>query len=290
VDATAIDSRRLAGRARRPHTPAGSRREELDRASIRLRLDGRGARTLVFAPDGPNVLEHYDELTERLASRYAVLRFELPGFGFSYPRAGYGFTLEEQAGVAVETLERTGRAPYVLAFSCSNAYVALKVAADRPDLVERLVLIQAPSWTQEQRWARRIDPGGVMARPALGQLVNAAAPGRLARSWYGIALGEEGRRAHFQEPALAALRNGACFCLASLIQGSRRTARFAPVAQPTLALWGARDRTHRHSDGRSMLDHVPHAECLEFERSGHFPELEESERFAGALEQFLAAR
>jgi pimeloyl-ACP methyl ester carboxylesterase len=150
------------------------------------------------------------------------------------------------------------------------------------------VLIQAPSWEQEQRWVRHIDPSGVMARPALGQLVSAAVPGRLARTWYSAALPQGADRERFQRPALHALRGGACFCLGSLIQANSGRAAFGAVEQPALTLWGARDSTHRHSDGRSMLEHVPHAECLEFSEAGHFPELEEDERFARELQRFLA--
>lgn len=289
MDATRLDVRRLSRRARRPPTPVGYERLELDRASIRLRLEGRGGPAIAFMPDGPNVCEHYDGLVGLLAGRHAILRFEMPGFGFSFPKPGYAFTPEQQADVCAEVLERAGRAPYVLAFSCSNAYIALRVAASRPDLVAAVVAIQAPSWAQEQRWARRIDPGGVIGIPGAGQALNAILAGRLARTWYSIALPDRAKFESFAGPAAAALAGGACFCLASLIQANRpRHLEFGPVERPALALWGARDRTHRHSDGRSMLEHLPEAQCVEFEGAGHFPELEEAERFAELLEEFMA--
>jgi pimeloyl-ACP methyl ester carboxylesterase len=213
----------------------------------------------------------------------------MPGFGFSFPRRGYRFTLEEQAAVCTEVLERSGRGPYVLAFSCSNAYIALRVAAGRPDLVGALVLIQAPCWEQERRWARRIDPGGVIGLPGVGQLLNALLAGRLARAWYTAALPGRAELDRFLRPASAALADGACFCLASLIQANRHhELRFDQVTQPALAVWGASDRTHRHSEGRSILEHAPGARWVEFEQSGHFPELEQSDRFVEALEGFLA--
>lgn len=289
MDATWIDSRRLARRAHRPPTPAGYDRLELARGSIRFRVDGHAGPAVAFAPDGPNVAEHYDELVGRIGDRHRVLRFELPGFGYSFPRRGYRFTLADQAAVAAEVLERVGLAPYVLAFSCSNAYVALRVAALRPDLVSGLVLIQAPSWTDEQRWIERIDPSRVMRRAGVGQLVSAAAPARLARAWYGAALPEGERFDHFYGPAEDVLRHGGCFCLGSLIQAnSGPQPDFGAVEQPALAVWGGSDGTHRHSDGRSILEHVPAARWLHFESAGHFPELEESERFARELERFTS--
>jgi pimeloyl-ACP methyl ester carboxylesterase len=291
MDATWIDTRRLARRAQRAATPPGYERLELESASIRYRMAGRGGLPVVFVPDGPNVLEHYDELAPMVGARRTVLRFEMPGFGFSYPRPGYGFTVEEQAAVCAQVLERTLERPSVLAFSCSNAYIALRVAAERPDLVAGLVLIQAPCWADEQRWARRIDPGGVIGLPGAGQALNALLARRLARMWYAAALPHDARIGRFLDPASAALEHGACFCLASLIQANRgRKAYFAPVAQPALAIWGGGDRTHRHSEGRSILEHVPDAQWVEFEGAGHFPELEESHRFVEILERFLTRR
>jgi pimeloyl-ACP methyl ester carboxylesterase len=289
VDVTGIDARRLARRAGRVPTPAGFDRLELECASIRLRTEGRGGPPIAFVPDGPNVLEHYDELAGRLGDRHAILRFEMPGFGFSYPKPGYDFSPEAQSAVCAEVLEHAGAGPYVLAFSCSNAYIALRVASQRPDLVGALVAIQAPCWQDEQRWVRRIDPGGLIGLPVAGQILNALLARRLARTWYRAALPGEEQFDRFFEPAAQALRRGACFCLASLVQANRgRSLRFDPVAQPALAVWGARDRTHRHSDGRSILDHVPGARWIEFEEAGHFPELEQSGRFVEVLERFLA--
>ena len=99
-----------------------------------------------------------------------------------------------------------------------------QMEAARPDLVSGLVVIQAPSWSEEQRWARRIDPGGVVGFPGAGQILNALLARRLARTWYAAALPGRGQFDHFAAPATAALGDGACFCLASLIQANRPTA------------------------------------------------------------------
>jgi len=55
-----------------------------------------------------------------------------------------------------------------------------------------------------------------------------------------------------------------------------------------LVLWGLADRTHRRTDKRSILSYMPHARWVEFDSAGHFPELEEPERFREVLFRFLA--
>jgi pimeloyl-ACP methyl ester carboxylesterase len=70
--------------------------------------------------------------------------------------------------------------------------------------------------------------------------------------------------------------------VASLIQANRDAEpELAPVEQPTLVLWGARDRTHARTDRHSSLELAPDARYFEFADSGHSPDLEEEERFAG---------
>jgi pimeloyl-ACP methyl ester carboxylesterase len=237
------------------------------------------------------VVEHYDALLGLLAPRFRSVCVELPGFGFSTPKRGFGFSLGEYAATVADLLAALGRGQCVLAFPCVWAYAALKVAAERPGLVGRLVLVQAPSWPEEVGWSRRIDRRGLIRTPFVGQALMALRPRQVAERWYRAALprgapGSEG----FAGPARQAFEHGACFCLGSLTQawfGGRAPALPAP-GQPALALWGASDRSHGATDKRSILEHAPHAAYLEYADAGHFPELERAERFAETLGGFAA--
>jgi pimeloyl-ACP methyl ester carboxylesterase len=246
---------------------------------------------VVSIADPPNVIEHHDRVFELLDGWARPVCLELPGGGLSIPARSVRFTVDDAVAVVAELLEELELGPSVLSFSCGSAYVALQLAAERPELVSALALIQAPAWRQELRWARRLDKPRVIRTPVVGQLVMMAADRAMARRWYDKALpkdvSEETRRA-FVEPALGALRADGAFCLASMFQGLLRgDQHFEAVDQPTLAVWGAADRTHRHSDPRSIAEHAFDIQFVEFPDAGHFPDLEEPERFSDRLRDHL---
>jgi pimeloyl-ACP methyl ester carboxylesterase len=261
----------------------GLRRLELGAASIRVRDVGRGPRTIVFIPDPPNTIEHYDELFERLRGDARLLCFEIPGFGLSYPRtARFSCAPDEYAGVFAEVLERTDARDAIVVSSCLAAYVAMIVARRRPELISRLVLCQTPAPEYMVRWARRFDPAGLLGVPVLGQAIMFAVHSAATRFWYPAALPYGADAAPFLAPAAAAQRLGGPYALASGIQSLHRLDAHAldDVRQPLTVVWGHADRTHAGTDPRSLRRYVPHARFESFERCGHFPDLEDPRRFA----------
>ena len=61
------------------------------------------------------------------------------------------------------------------------------------------------------------------------------------------------------------------------------------VAQPCTMLWGDADRSHRKTDPSSLLACCPSARIVRSRGVGHFPDLEQPERFAALLLEHLAA-
>ena len=91
--------------------------------------------TLLMAPDPPNTLETHAALAAALAARgVRTLTFQLLGFGFSTPPAGYACTPDALAAVADELLrwlqQCDGGAPcrVVLALSCVAGLAARPLA------------------------------------------------------------------------------------------------------------------------------------------------------------------
>jgi pimeloyl-ACP methyl ester carboxylesterase len=278
--------------ARRARGPACSRDialVELPRATIRVRVAGRGPRTIAIVPDPPNVIEHYDRLIALVAEDFRVVCLEAPGFGFSVPGRDFDFGLDTQVQSIAAVLFRLGFAPYALAFPCFAGLVAARVAADHPELVSHVAFVQTPSWPEELAWVRRVDARGLLQTPVLGQLLTSFGKRRVARAWYRAALPPGADAAPFLRPALDAFDRGAVYCLASAFQAAVRTPdpRLRPVRQPALVVWGGADRTHRRTDERSILAYAPHADWARFDAAGHFPDLEQPERFRDELVHFV---
>jgi pimeloyl-ACP methyl ester carboxylesterase len=262
---------------------------DLPRATMRVRVAGRGAHTIAIVPDPPNVIEHYDRLIALLAEDAGVVCLEAPGFGFSVPKGDFDFGLDAQVDTIAALLARLGFGRYALAFPCFAGLIAVRLAAHYPELVSHLVLIQTPSWSEEMGWVRQVDARGMLQTPVVGQLVTSFGKRRVARAWYRAALPRDADPAPFLRPAIDAFDHGAAYCLASAFQAAARQPepRLRAVHQPALVVWGGADRTHRRTDKRSILAYAPHADWTQFDAAGHFPDLEQPERFRDELLHFL---
>jgi pimeloyl-ACP methyl ester carboxylesterase len=257
--------------------------------TLRIRDTGASAPSLpsiIFACDAPNVLEHYDALFGQLSPLYRLICLEMPGFGFSYPNARFDFSLRQCVDVVLQALDalRVGQSTATLMFPCAMSYVAFCVAAARPAAVERVVVSQCPCWEEERAWSRRIDTQGWIGTPVVGQLFMAANQRRVADAWYEAALPRGRGVEEFAGPARKVLAEGGIFCLASLTQTWFRglVPEFA-VEQPTVVLWGGSDRTHRRSNPESVLRYLKRGTVIRYPEAGHFPELEDPERFKSLL-------
>ncbi|HYU09474.1 MAG TPA: alpha/beta hydrolase [Gemmatimonadales bacterium] len=252
---------------------------------------GNGPQTLVLAADPPVVIEQYDELFQCLEKSFRVIVFEVPGFGFSMPSSGFRFDFRQLNDLVAEFLRQLGLAPYILAFPCVAAYGAVDIAKRFPELISGVVLIQAPSWTEEVKWKHGRDRQGLLSTPIIGQLALQILKRRRAPKWFDAAVGKREMLSQFVATTDDAFSHGACFCLASAFQRYLTDAPqpLSVINQPSLVIWGEADKSHRHTDKSSSKLYCPSAKNLRFKRAGHFPELEEPELFAHEVKHWALA-
>jgi pimeloyl-ACP methyl ester carboxylesterase len=255
----------------------------LDTPSGRLRVCRRPSSAgprLLYACDGPNVIEHTDALLAQLNGKADVVVFEPPGTGASVPARSFDFTVDAFTRAARAVLEATG--PRTLVFPCYLGVVGQALAREMPSRVPALVTPQASSWSDLRRWADVVDRRRVVRTPVLGQLLLGARTKAIAASWYRASTSDRRFVEPFFRAASEGLAVGGCFCLASLMQGYEASAAppEAPVPCRAAVVVGAKDRTHRHSDFSRAL---PGAEVVRFDDCGHSPELEDPARFVSWL-------
>ncbi len=282
-----FDTAPVVGQGRPSRRPLGPGVSFVTTSGGRVRVrhqPAEGARLLLSA-DGPNVLEHYDELFARLAGRVDVTVFEPPGTGGSIPSRAFDFSLEAFARVTEEVIAARQLGPVALGLSCYLGFVAQVVAVRSPTLVSRVLLIQTPSWADMQRWVEKVDRRRLLRTPVVGQAFVRLLRPRVARGWYRASVGHSECVEPFSAVATDALRAGGCFCLASMMQGlAGGTVAPDRPTQPVSVLWGARDRTHRRSVPEAAM---PGAPITLYSEAGHCPELEEPARFADQVTAWL---
>jgi pimeloyl-ACP methyl ester carboxylesterase len=262
----------------------------LDLGKTSLRIADRGSGTLAFVltPDPPNVLEHHETALGSIAQRGRAVGLELPGFGHSRPSPSFRFSVDENADVILEALEKLEIERAVLVFSCIAGLIALEAARRAPERIAAVVLAQTPSFDDALAWSERVDFGGLIGTPVVGQLLVRALRKPLARSWYQAALPKGANVEPYLRPALEAYSQGADYCLASALQAIRRSLPAKdPIPVPVLEIWGDADRTHRPSDPSGALALAPRHKLVIFEGAGHFPDLEQPERFEKEVFDFI---
>ncbi len=286
MDASFVDRARFKLRPSRARsTPA---RLEVQGASLRVTEAGSGPLAVVLTPDPPNVLEHHALALDALSASHRAIGIEMPGFGFSTPPPGFGFSIAENAEVMLAALEALDVRRAVLVFPCLAGLVALEMARRDPARIAKVVTVQTPCFTDAIAWSERVDFRGVLKTPIVGQLVTRAMRRPLARAWYGAALPKGASAEPYLGTALDAYARGGDYCLASALQALRRgPADATPVDVPVLSVWGRADRTHRRSDPERLLAHAPRANVVAFDAAGHFPDLEEPERFWSEVLRFV---
>lgn len=280
------------GRAHRHADP--SRRialMDLGEALVRYRRAGPAHRPcLVLSADPPAVLESYDRLLSLLSDELQVVVFEAPGFGHSLPRSGFEFSMADFNRVTERFLERLDAGPYILGLPCMFGFVAIQLANRRPDLVSRTIMIQQPSWEGAMKWRARCDPSRLFRRSIVGQLALHMLKQKSVAEWFSAVVAEQDDAARLIADAHRVVRDGGCFCLASIFQSYLGTEpALRPVEQPTLVIWGQRDRSHgrqEHTRAPSLVCGPVHTHV--FPSQGHYPELEAPDRFAGLVRDFVA--
>ncbi len=258
--------------------------------AIRVFDSGSQKPCVVLVPDGPNVIEHYERLICALSHDMRVICFDMPGFGHSLPRYSYRHSLDQGAHAVLAIFDQLGIQTATLAFSCANGFYALRAARIAPDRISSLFLSQTPSLGAMHAWVERVIPLPLKV-PVIGQIAAWLFRQKAVHGWYEASLPKATNRESFRQPARQALSSGGCFCLAGVVQGllKEQAESLEGVTIPCTMLWGDKDRSHRHTRAESLLECVPQARIVRFEDAGHFPDLEQSERYVKLLREHMAS-
>ena len=175
--------------------------------------------------------------------------------------------------------------------------VAMQLAYQHPELVERLVLVSAGGLGREVSWLLRMLtlPGADYLMPVLfpsfvrtnGDKVSQTlankgikAP-RLAEMWTAYSrLTQSDNRAAFVRTLRAVIDPGG-----QTVSAHDRL--YLAAAMPTLIIWGANDPIIPVQHGYDAHAAIPGSRLEIFDHSGHFPHVEEPEHFVEVLTDFI---
>lgn len=268
----------------------------------------RGTVPLVILHGGPsgNVWNFERTIGPALERFSTVVYFEQRGSGRSAPparREDYSLPLLVSDVDALRRhlgVERVS----LLGFSF-GAELALEYALAHPEAVERLVLQAPPMGPPERQDVIQLYGFESIAtgdtREALRALLREpGTPGeRLEKVWSRVDSATVDRflfenadvaRLNREMWNQSGLKNTGDMARALAAQRNSEplALRARAITAPTLVLVGLYDRNVGVDPARDLVRVLPHARLVLFERSAHFPDMEEPARYASTVREFLA--
>jgi pimeloyl-ACP methyl ester carboxylesterase len=264
-------------------------------------VNARGARIrFVEAGEGPTVLLVHDYLGSHvawedslaaLASNFRLIVPDLPGFGESEKPspARYPYTYDAFAESLVDLVAALDLRRVSVCGHALGGAVALAMAADHPDVVDRLVLVSPLVYPS------RVDPMVRLAmQPVVGPIFFKQLYGpRLFRSHfkrnvYGPHMAPPPERVDYLYDVFnaPAAREAAYATMRAMLDTRSLVARLPRVTAPTLVAWGRHDTGNPIAHGRRLTRDIRGARLDVFE-CGHSPVEECPLQFAEAVTSFL---
>lgn len=274
------------------------RDEQYRRGALReVGVDGRRHCLIDSGQGPPLVLIHgiggslYDwrHLLGPLSEQYRVIAVDLPGSGESEFPEWEDYSIAAQADRLRALLERLGVGRATLAGNSYGGGVALRLAQDWPDGVDRLVLINSVCYAEHIPFYVPLA-----AWPFAGAVAEALPLGRTVQKLIHFCnrtvgvLKEEELETYARELSAPGRRRALVEVLRALIPADLDLfeARLRTIAAPALLIWGTTDRTIPVELGRRLAADLPNARLVEL-NAGHVPNQERPEEVLDLLRDFL---
>jgi pimeloyl-ACP methyl ester carboxylesterase len=251
-----------------------------------LRIDGRAIQLFTGGSGAPLLYLHgagvywWMPVHDLLAARHRVLIPVHPGFG-----ASQGFeqieAMDDLVFHVLDVMDALGLPQADVVGLSLGGWLAAELALRHPHRVKRLVLVDAAG----TRVLGVERPDLFMATPARArELLFADPDSALARQIVPDAPPPERL-----EAALRGREAAARLLWNPHTQYRKLTSRLGRITTPTLVVWGAQDRVLPLPLGEAYQRGIPGATLTTIDACGHLPPMEQPERFARIVLDFLSA-
>lgn len=253
-----------------------------DRGLVHYETIGRG-RPVIMLHGWLESWDHWLQTMESLSRDFKAYALDFWGFGESGKQSG-SFSVKDYVEMVHQFMERLGieRAP-IIGHSMGGT-VSLNVALDHPERVEKVAVVGSPVVGDGlalilRLAARRSFASLIYQMPgAIPISVRLFSPflARDWKTWYKM----------FERDLSRTTMESFHHSIASLRKTDLRP-RLGEIKVPVVGIYGQGDRIVDPKQGAALARGTPMADIREFERSGHFPMLDETERFYQVLREFL---
>ncbi len=257
-------------------------------ASLHYEVTGNGPETIVFLHGLLWSGAMYAAQVAHFAKTYRCVTLDFRGQGRS-DVARDGYEMDELAADALALVHELGGEPVHLAGLSMGGFVAMRIAARRPDLVRSLILLETSAGAE--------DPAKIGSYRLLGTIGRFFGFGLVASRVMPIMFGQtflrEASRAtereHWRRTLIANDRVGISRALRGVIERNSIEDELSHITAPTLVIVGDEDFATVPAKAERIRDAIAGATLVVIPRAGHSSTIEEPEAVNDAIATFLGS-
>ncbi len=249
--------------------------------SLHYRQDGQpDGLPLVFINSLGTDMRIWDDVVPHFADQYRIVRHDKRGHGLSdCPAAPY--SISDHSDDVAGLLDYLGIESAVMVGISVGGMIALDFASRQPERVQAMVVCDTlPKIGTAEMWNERIRKLRQDGMDSMAEVI----PLR----WFAPSFPTAQPAAYrgYQHMFTRMPVEGYCGTCTAL-RDADLTAQTRGIHTPTLVVGGAEDASTPPELVRGLADTLPDSQFQLIEGAGHLPCVEQPERFAGALMQFL---
>ena len=264
---------------------------EINGMQVHYRDEGKGF-PIVLVHGTASSLHTWNDWTTALSKNYRVIRMDLPAFGLTGPNKDANYSIEAYTKFLQQFLSKIKLDKFYLAGNSLGGNIAWNYAAEYPEQVEKLILLDASGLPTNKPQPAIFK----MAKtPVLNSIFLYVTPkffikknmeqvyadktkitDDLVTRYHKMAL-RVGNRLAFIDRAKTDFRLGEKSNLAKL----------KSIEIPALLIWGAKDTWIPLENGKRMNNIIPNSILVVLENSGHVPMEENPKESFEVLNSFL---
>ncbi|WP_417489070.1 alpha/beta fold hydrolase [Maricaulis sp.] len=277
-----------AARLDSPYWTDADRLVDIDGVMARVRSEGPADAPVIVMVHGFSYsLESWDGWAEDLSADHRVIRMDLPGHGLTGPDPLQRYSVPQTVEFLGALLDELGLDHVTLAGNSLGGLVSWRLAAERPDLVDRLVLVAPGAYS-----INGVTDQPVAVPMGVSFYLTSAPEAMVAAASAGL-YGDVSR----MDPALPARVHalmqtpGVGQALVERLEVFTLpdpTADLAQVEAPALVLWGGRDVMIPVEQAARIAADLPQAELIIHDDLGHILHEEDPARTVADVRAFLA--
>ncbi|MEO6901780.1 MAG: alpha/beta hydrolase [Bacteroidia bacterium] len=260
---------------------------KIDGMDVHYRDEGKGTPLVLIHGIGSS-LNTWDGWEEHLQGSFRIIRLDLPGFGLTGPHANHDYSIEFYVTFMKTFLDNLKIDSCYMAGNSLGGYITWNVAAAYPNLVKRIILIDAAGYPFSPDATPFVFK---LVQSPIAPLLKNVTPRFLVAQIINQVYGDDSKVTdevidRYYHQILREGNRDAFLDLARNIQFTQYE-KLKSINTPALILWGGKDTWVKPICGKRFDNDLPHSELIMYPSAGHIPMEEIPEQTAHDAKRFL---